>query len=328
MLLEVIDLSYSREHKEILNNINFEVEASKITAVLGANGSGKSTLLSLLSGLLDRTSGEIIFQEKKVVGPAYKLVPGHQGIALVRQDARLTPYATVRENLLYVLRMYDENYQVEKIAELSSLLGITSYLERVVKFLSGGEQQRVAIAAALASEPELLLMDEPFSQTDMFLKQELKHYLFQVVQQLGVGLLFVTHSPDDALAMSDTILVLHQGQIVEKGNSEQLYYKPTNKATAYLTGYCNFLPTKKLESVRLQQIGDEYLIRPDQIVFSKTANKNSQLAVVKKIEFCGFYQGYYLYLSALATELFATKSTTTDNPKVGEEIWVDFLTLD
>ena len=105
MLLKVNDLSYSREHKEILNKLTFEISESKITSILGANGSGKSTLLSLLAGLLNPSAGQILFKNKKVIGPSFKLIPGHDGIALVRQDARLTPFATGRENLKHVVRM-------------------------------------------------------------------------------------------------------------------------------------------------------------------------------------------------------------------------------
>ncbi len=321
MLLEASHLSFKRDQKEILRNVHFKIEGSKITAVLGANGSGKSTLLSLLAGLLDTDSGFIQFNTKKIIGPAHKLIPGHEGIALVRQDARLTPYATVRENLRHVLRMYDEDYQEEKINELSALLGLENYLERIVKFLSGGEQQRVAIAAALAAGPELLLMDEPFSQTDMFLKQELKEYLFQVVEKLNVSILFVTHSPEDALAMSDTILILHEGEIVESGNSTQLYFSPKNKTSAQLTGYCNFIPTEN-RNLNLHKIENEYLIRPDQIVISESENKKGYPAIVTKTEFCGFFKGVYLFAEDWKTDLFVTHFNQQFIPRVGQKVWM------
>ena len=321
MLLEVNDLSYSREHKAILNKLTFEISAAKITSILGANGSGKSTLLSLLTGLLDPSAGQIIFKNKKVVGPSFKLIPGHQGIALVRQDARLTPFATVRENLQHVLRMYDAEGQEAKLNELSKLVGLDLLLDRVVKYLSGGEQQRVAIAAALASEPDLLLMDEPFSQSDVYLKQELKGYLTSIVEQLGISLLFVTHSPEDALALSDTIMVLHEGKIIESGSPNELYFKPKHQATAFLTGHCNLLKSNPF-GFNLHKIGNDFLVRPDQLVILKSESENCLKSEIVKVEFNGFYEGFYLKIDGLHELLYTTLSTSVSNPKVNEIVWL------
>lgn len=323
MLLEVQELSYSIEEKEVLKNVSFEVQAAKITSVLGANGSGKSTLLRLMAGLLDTGSGKILFQSEKVRGPSCRLVPGQPGVALVRQDNRLFPMHTVRDNLLYVLRAYEEEYQTEKIAELTELLGLAPNLDRVLKFLSGGEQQRVAIAAALASGPELLLMDEPFSQTDMYLKQQLREYLVQVVLQLGVGLLFVTHDPQDALSLSDEIMVLDQGHIIESGQSKSLYYHPQHKATAMLTGYCNWLPVGTFASSQAwHRIGEEYLLRPDQFTILPESTPGTYQAKVVKVEFAGFYQIIHLLLVDLNIEVTVTQITSAIHPKVGEVVWV------
>ena len=320
MLLEVKDLSYSREHKEILNKLTFEISSAKITSVLGANGSGKSTLLSLLAGLLDPSAGQIVFKNKKIIGPSFKLIPGHDGIALVRQDARLTPFATVRENLKHVLRMYDTEGQEAKLNDLAQLLGLNLLLDRVVKYLSGGEQQRVAIAAALASEPELLLMDEPFSQSDVYLKQELKGYLTSIVEHLQISLLFVTHSPEDALSLSDTIMVLHNGEIIENGNPNELYFKPKHQATARLTGHCNFLSLNPFE-LPLHQIGNYFLLRPDQLAILKSESENCLKAKVLKVEFNGFYEGFYLKVDGLDQLLYTTAPTSDSNPKVNEMVW-------
>jgi ABC-type sugar transport system ATPase subunit len=321
MLLEVKDLSYSREHKEILNKLTFEISAAKITSVLGANGSGKSTLLSLLAGLLDPSAGKIVFKNKKVIGPSFKLIPGHDGIALVRQDARLTPFATVRENIKHVLRMYDSEGQEAKLIELAQLLGLNLLLDRVVKYLSGGEQQRVAIAAALASEPDLLLMDEPFSQSDVYLKQELKGYLTSIVEQLGISLLFVTHSPEDALSLSDTIMVLHDGKMIESGSPNELYFKPKCQATAFLTGHCNFLKSNPFK-LPLHQIKNDFLIRPDQLTILKSKSENYLKAEVVIVEFNGFYEGFYLRVDGLDEHIYTTLSTSVSNPKKNEWVWL------
>ena len=326
MLLEVQNLSHQWEDRKVLQELNFKVKAAKITVILGANGTGKSTLLKLMAGLLDTQSGKILFEGEKVRGPGCMLVPGHPSIALVKQDSRLSPNITVRENLLYVLRAYDEEYQNEKIQGLSKLLNVEPILDRVVNFLSGGEKQRIAIAAALASSPELLLMDEPFSQTDMYLKQELKQYLSQIVEHLGIGLLFVTHDPQDALSLADEIIVLHEGQIVEQGNSHQLYYYPKHRVTATLTGYCSWLPVEKFPELSfLHQVGEDWLIRPDQVRISPMEGKNVFKAKINKIEFLGFYNIVHLQLEQENHSLILTQVSSYPLPKIGEQVSISFV---
>lgn len=325
MLLKVDNLFFERAGTAVLKDISFEVPSANVTCVLGANGSGKSTLLGLLAGMLEPTTGTIFLNENRVLGPEHTLVKGHRQIALVRQDAKLTPFATVRQNLMHVLRMHDVGYMEEKIAELCAVLGLENYLDRTVKFLSGGEQQRVAIAAALASNPLLLLMDEPFSQTDLFLKQELKHYLFEVVNKLRTSLLFVTHDPEEALSMSDHILILHEGRIIEKGNGRSLYSHPHQKATAQLTGYCHFVSAQYEFFKGAHIVENEYLIRPEQLFFSKEKTENALEAIVQKTEFLGFYLGLHLYIPSIEITLFATISSCLSEIYQGDNGWLSFV---
>lgn len=324
-LLTAKDVSYAVQNKNILQNISFEILGPGITVVLGANGSGKSTLLRLLAGLLEPTSGLVFFEKERVLGPDHRLVAGHDQIALVRQDNRLFPLHTVKENLLHVLRDEDDDFKQEKIDQLTELLGLRANLNRTLKYLSGGEQQRVAIAAALAAEPKLLLMDEPFSQTDMYLKQELKDYLSLIVQQLGIGLLFVSHEPQDTLALADQILILSEGRLIEIGDSQTLYYRPQNKITARLTGLCNWLPVATFPSLKNSHhiIGDDYLIRSNQIQIVKEEHLGAFPAKVEKLEFCGFYQNIHLLL--LDSKIQLTTSITHQNQFVKEQlVWVEF----
>lgn len=322
MSLKVVNLSYSLESRSILKELNFEVPTASIACILGANGSGKSTLLRLLAGLLDPDEGTVWFEEDRIWGPAYRLLPGHPKVALVRQDSRLFPMHTVRQNLLYVLRAYEVDYQNQKIEELSGLLGLVPYLDRVTKYLSGGEQQRVAIAASLASDPDIMLMDEPFSQTDVYLKEELKLYLVQVVKQLGVGILFVTHDPFEALALSEEIMVLHDGQIVEKGNAKQLYYRPRHKVTAILTGEANWFPTSSILSLPLHSIGKEGLARPDQLKWSAVHVPNALNGKIDRVEFAGFYTFLFVSLLEQEMEVKIVCISTDKMPAVGDEGWL------
>lgn len=323
MLIEVKDLSYSLEHNPVLKNLSLKLPSGKITAILGANGSGKSTLLRLISGFLDPEAGEIIFQNKKVLGPSFRLLPGHAGISLVRQDNRLFPLHTVRQNLRRVLQFEHKETQENKIEELSVLLNLKDNLNKVLKHLSGGEQQRVSIAAALASEPQLLLMDEPFSQTDMFLKQQLKQYLIEIVEHLGTSILFVTHNPDDALGLANEIMILDEGKILEHGSSKDLYYFPKFKSTAILTGYCNWLPVDLFEKRQnLQVIEGKYLVRPEQITISLMETKFALEATLVKEEFCGFFQLQHLILKESKIPLIVTKLSSSPPVKSGEKVWI------
>lgn len=294
-----------------------------ISAILGVNGSGKSTLLRLISGLLDPHSGEILFEGKKVMGPSYQLVPGHPEIALVKQDNRLFPLHTVRQYLRIVLQKYDTRSQLKKIKELSNLLGFSSNLDRVLKSLSGGEQQRVSIAAALAAEPKLLLLDEPFSHTDLHLKLDLKKYFTKIVNQLGITLLFVTHDPQDALAIADEVIVIDNGKIIEKGNPKVVYYQPKQKATALLTGFCNWVPAESLpKKNRLHLIKNTYLIRPDQIQINSFPQDDALEAIIEQVQFSGFYECIYLLTAEYRISLMATKSSSHDNYQPGQKVWI------
>ena len=322
-LLAVQHLSYDIDKKSILKDLSFEIEGEGITAVLGANGSGKSTLLRLLAGFLEPTQGKIFFEGESVLGPNQKLVAGHEEIALVRQDNRLFPLHTVKENLNHILRDEFEEVKTHKIEQLSELLGLKHNLNRVLKFLSGGEQQRVAIAAALASNPKLLLMDEPFSQTDMYLKQELKGYLVEIVNQLKIHILFVSHEPQDALALANNILILSDGKLIESGQPKDLYYRPKTKVGAMLTGVCNWLPINVLKEKNhnLHQIGDEILVRSDQIQIFKKLTSDSWASEVIKLEFCGFFQSVFLKSEELKTTFLVTQPTNLLFEK-GQKVWV------
>jgi ABC-type sugar transport system ATPase subunit len=326
VLLEVQHISHSWEGHEVLHDLSFEVPASKITVILGANGTGKSTLLRLMAGFVDTQQGKILFDGQKVRGPGCMLIPGHPSIALVRQDSKLSPNISVKENLLYVLRAYEDDYQAKKIEELSNLLVLGHIMERTVNFLSGGEKQRVAIAAALASGPELLLMDEPFSQTDMYLKQELKQFLTKIVEQLGIGLLFVTHDPQDALALASEIIVLHEGKVVEKGSSRQLYYHPQHEATATLTGLCSWLPTKSFPDLKqLHRIGENWLVRPDQVTMSPTQTEEGLKMTVSQLEFLGAHYLAYLQSKKTSISIITLLPSLTTLAKKGQTVWVNFL---
>lgn len=324
MILKIKNLTYATEHKQVLKNLNLKIKPGKITAILGANGSGKSTLLKLIAGLLDPDKGEILYNNNHVQGPLHKLVPGHPEISLVKQDNSLFPLHTVRENLQYILQSKTHKFQEKQIQELSKLLNLNANLDRALKSLSGGEQQRAAIAAALATGAKLLLLDEPFSQTDIYLKSNLKNHLKHIVEQLNTGILYVTHEPYNVLGFADEIIILNKGKIIETGSSQNIYYMPKKESTAILTGYCNWIPVDQLKVVNhLHRINNNYLLRPDQIQWNLNNGKDLLPATIEKIEFHGIYQLLHLNLQNKLILLSSQISYHSDI-KIGQEVYVSF----
>lgn len=325
MWFQAKDISYSQDQNAVLTDLNLELEPQKIYSVLGTNGAGKSTLLQILAGLLDADEGIIHLGADRILGPAYHLVPGHPAIALVKQDSRLHPLHTVSENLRYVLRAFDEEEQKAKMDELASLLDLERNWNKQIKYLSGGEQQRVAIAAALAKDPSLLLLDEPFSQTDALVKQELRGYLRGIVETLGICILFVSHDAQDALSLADHLFILKEGRIIEEGKPRDLYFFPQQKETAQLTGICNWVPKDLFtQGPHFHKVGSLVLLRPDQIFLSKVEGVPNVKAKVMNIEFGGPCLLVTFYLSSLDVLVKAIFHSSISLAN-GQEIDVSFV---
>jgi len=179
-----ISFDYEKPNKKVLRNINFSLEKGEHLCIMGESGCGKSTLLKIIYGLFDLNEGTIFWDDYKVLGPAYHLVPGIEFFKYVAQDFDLMPYISVSENIKkFLSRFYPEEAQ-ERTDELLGVIQMEAYANEKVKNLSGGQQQRVAIARALAKEPKLLLLDEPFSQIDNFKKNSLRRNLFSFLRMM------------------------------------------------------------------------------------------------------------------------------------------------
>ncbi|NJM93498.1 MAG: ABC transporter ATP-binding protein [Cytophagales bacterium] len=225
-----------------LDDLTFTLSRGERLAVVGHNGSGKSTLLRTLAGVQARHSGNVRFQGQPLLGPGEQLVPGHPLVQLVHQDARLMPKHTVEANLKHTLRWHEPHHQQQKIKELLTLFHLEQVRNRLPSELSGGERQRIALARALADEPEVLLLDEPFSQLDLPMQRELFPVLRQLVEQQGLSFVMAFHQPEDALSLATHILVLKKGRLMQIAQPEELYYRPCDLYTAKLLGEVNLLP--------------------------------------------------------------------------------------
>ncbi|HSD15105.1 MAG TPA: ABC transporter ATP-binding protein [Flavobacterium sp.] len=245
-MLQVKTISFGYTEKKIIHNIAFTVPKGKNVAVLGESGCGKSTLLKLIYGLHDLDEGHIFWNETEVLGPKFNLVAGMPFMKYLAQDFDLMPYITVAENVgKYLSNFYPEEKK-QRIQELLEIVEMTEFANVKAQFLSGGQQQRVALAKVLALEPEVLLLDEPFSHIDNFRKNALRRNLFAYLKSKEITVIIATHDSVDALSFSDETVVLRNGKIVARGASATIYNNPESKYVASLFGEVNELQLSQL----------------------------------------------------------------------------------
>lgn len=254
MLLEINNLYFSHtKEKPLFQNLNLRFEAGKIIALAGESGCGKSTLLSLMYGLLDWESGEIIFDGEKLMGPKGNLVPGEADMKFVAQSFDLMPYATVAENVGKFISNINLTQKKETVAELLEVVGLEEYANILPKYLSGGQQQRVAIARALSVLPKLLILDEPFSNLDFPRKIELREKLFSYVKQNKISLIISTHELQDIIPWLDQIIVLQNGRLIQNDNPEETFRSPYNSYVAKLFGEVNIFTETEITDFNIKK---------------------------------------------------------------------------
>lgn len=240
MLLEVKNLYFNYQtNNPLFHNLNLHVDEGQIVALAGESGCGKSTLLSLIYGLMDWQSGEIIFDGEKLFGPKGNLVPGESKMKFVAQNYDLMPYGTVYDNVGKYISNINLTSKKEKVDELLDIVGLSEYAKVIPKNLSGGQQQRVAIARALAILPKMLLLDEPFSNLDFSRKFELRDKLFSYARENNMSLIISTHNLEEVLPWADKIVVLQNGRLIQNDSPKETYENPYNDYVAKLLGEVN-----------------------------------------------------------------------------------------
>ena len=238
-MLQVQNISFAYLDQTTISNLSFQLERGKNLAIIGESGCGKSTLLKLVYGLYDLDEGRIFWNENEVLGPKYHLIPGMEYMKYLAQDFDLMPFITVAENVgKYLSNIYADAKQA-RIAELLEIVEMTEFAATKAKYLSGGQMQRVALARVLALEPEVLLLDEPFSHIDNFRKNSLRRKLFAYLKEKQITTIVATHDSSDVLSFADEVLVMQSGQIIASDSPENLYRNPTSKYIASLFGDVN-----------------------------------------------------------------------------------------
>lgn len=277
-MLKVDSISFSYKDS-IFQNVDFEIGTGEVIGIVGNSGAGKTTLLKVIAGLLDVTEGEVIFEGEVVHGPAYNLIPGHEEIKLVNQDFSLDLYHTVRENIREKVLHLPKIERDELVEELLELIELNHHADQKAILLSGGEQQRLALARAIAGEPSLLLLDEPFVHLDGRLRMKISNYLLQMKELRGMSIVLVSHDGAEILSFADRIIYFSMGKVNRIASPKEFYFSPKSKEEAELFGVINSIQVNK----------QEVLFRPTEFELSDKQTDESISVTFIGSQFAGAY---------------------------------------
>ncbi|MBQ9563709.1 MAG: spermidine/putrescine ABC transporter ATP-binding protein, partial [Lachnospiraceae bacterium] len=240
-LIDLINISKSYDGQVVLDEMDLYIRDNEFLTLLGPSGCGKTTTLRIIGGFETPDTGKVIFQGKDITN----LPPNQRDLNTVFQKYALFTHMTVEENIAFGLRIKKKSKQYikDKIDYALKLVNLDGYGKRSVDSLSGGQQQRIAIARAIVNEPKLLLLDEPLGALDLKLRQDMQYELIRLKNELGITFIYVTHDQEEALTMSDTIVVMNQGYIQQEGTPEDIYNEPENAFVADFIGDSNIIPS-------------------------------------------------------------------------------------
>ncbi len=244
--LQIVELHKEYEGEPLLKGVNFHVDAGETLCLLGSSGSGKSTILRIIAGIETQDSGSVLWN-----GVDVSTVPVHQrGFGLMFQDYALFPHLNVAQNVAFGLRMHHVPRAEIGSRVMAALerVNMTTFTDRRVTDLSGGEQQRIALARALTPDPQLLMLDEPLAALDRSLRVELQEELRELLHRTGIPAIYVTHDQEEAILLGDQLALLHEGRIVQSGVTEEVFRQPNSSWVARFLGMTNLLPGKVLSN--------------------------------------------------------------------------------
>ena len=339
-----LNKSFPGMDRPAVNDVSLDIKTGGLIAFLGPSGCGKTTILKLITGLLPPDSGDIILDNASMLPIATE----NRGVVMVFQDYLLFPYMNVNENVGFALKMkgVDKEKIDEKVKDMLELVKLPDIGNRKPKQLSGGQQQRVALARALISKPKLLLLDEPLSNLDAHLRDEMRELIVTIQQQLNVTTVFVTHDQEEAVLLADKIALIFDGELQSYASPKEYYEFPINEGVARFFGGVNFLKSTINNSHIETEIGpisynqknkndllDNHLltIRPENIEISKTNTfkQNYFLGIVTSIIFSGTNTRYKIKIKDTVLECSVQsvgKKEISENDEVfvhlpEEKIW-------
>lgn len=322
MYVELKNINKNFGDYKASDNVNFGVEKGKLIGLLGPSGSGKTTILRMIAGLETPDSGDIIIDGVRV----NDLAASKRGIGFVFQNYALFRYMTVYDNIAFGLRVQkaDKKKIDERVRELIQLIGLEGLEKRYPSQLSGGQRQRVAFARALAPNPQLLLLDEPFAAIDAKVRKELRSWLREMIEKLGVTSIFVTHDQDEAIEVADEIIITNKGRIEQTGTPIEIYHNPKTAFTASFFGETTFVDDySKFHNFEHIENVEKAIVRPE---FVKVTKKNevqkykssASHGVTKNVLFRG--DSIEVVVDVDGTELKARRGLDEQAIEVGEEV--------
>ena len=333
-LIELFDVSKDYEGDAALKHINLYVKDGEFLTLLGPSGCGKTTMLRIIAGFVLPTSGRVLLDGMDMANiPPYK-----RRVNTVFQKYALFPHLNVFDNVAFGLkiRKVGKSEIDSRVRAMLELVNLKGYEKRYVEQLSGGQQQRVAIARALVNEPEVLLLDEPLGALDLKLRKDMQVELKRMQQRLGITFIYVTHDQEEALTMSDTIVVMKEGVIQQIGTPQDIYNEPKNAFVADFIGESNILPGVMEEEYKVAFAGGrftcvdkgfgerevEVVVRPEDvdIIAPERANGNGMTGVVKSVLFMGVH-----FEIRVDTGDYLWQIHTTDLVDVGERVGLEIL---
>ncbi len=319
---------------DAVKNVNLNIEAGEFICLLGPSGCGKTTVLRMIAGFEIPTSGSIEIGGKDI---AY-LTPDKRGISMVFQNYALFPHMNVYDNIAYGLKLQKKSKQEidERVKKILHLMKMEDFAERVPSQMSGGQQQRVSLARALIMNSAVLLFDEPLSNLDAKLRLHMRDEIRKLQQEVGITSIYVTHDQAEAMALSDKIVLMKDGEIMQVGSPAEIYQKPNSEFVAKFIGRANILNGKVLEkyenSTKILLLDTEYMVpettryeigteikvvvRPESIDFSKNSNT---LKVVKSV-FMGENHEYEVEKDGEIIEIILSNPHAKEIKKVGESL--------
>ena len=328
-LIDIVNISKSFGDNLVLDDLNLYIRENEFLTLLGPSGCGKTTLLRILGGFESPDTGKVIFDGKNIT----ELAPNKRQLNTVFQKYALFTNMTIAQNIAFGLKIKgkSQSYINDKIRYALKLVNLEGFEDRTPDSLSGGQQQRIAIARAIVNEPKVLLLDEPLGALDLKLRQDMQYELIRLKNELGITFVYVTHDQEEALTMSDTIVVMNQGYIQQIGTPEDIYNEPQNAFVADFIGESNILPATMVEDRLVKILGVNFpcvdegfgrnkpvdaVIRPEDIDLVKPEEGIMEGVVTHLI-----FKGVHYEMEVLANN-YEWLVHSTDMFRVGTEVGI------